>query len=171
MQVLDLMSSWASHLPDIEGLAVTGLGMNAGELAQNPQLAHCCVHDLNQDPRLPFPDNRFDAAVCSVSAEYLTQPVEVMRELGRVLKPGSPAMITFSDRWFPTRAIALWSDLHPYERMALVLEYFRQAENFTGLVTETVRGLPRPAADKYAGQLARSDPVFAVWGYVAGQSD
>jgi SAM-dependent methyltransferase len=171
MQVLDLMSSWVSHLPDIEGLTVTGLGMNAGELAANPQLAARLIHDLNEDPRLPFPDNHFDAAVCSVSIEYLTRPVEVLRELGRILKPGSPAMVTFSDRWFPTKAIALWGDLHPFERMALVLEYFRQAANFTRLATETVRGLPRPETDKYADQRSVSDPVYSVCGYAAAQSD
>jgi len=170
MQVLDLMSSWMSHLPDSLGPGVTGLGMNAEELAQNPQLGERILHDLNQDPRLPFPDRRFDAAVCSVSVEYLTQPVEVLRELGRVLRPGAPAIITFSDRWFPTKAIALWSELHPFERMALVLEYFRQAGNFTGLATETVRGLPRPAADRHAGQRSVSDPVFAVCGHAAAQS-
>ena len=93
----------------------------------------------------------------------------LMRELGRVLKPGSPAMLTFSDRSFPTKAIALWSDLHPVERMALVLEYCRQAGNFSGLATETVRGLPRPKDDRYAGQRIASDPVFAVFGYASGQ--
>lgn len=75
MQVLGLMSSWVSHLPDRDDLTVTVLGMNSGELAQNPQLAEHCVHDLNEEPQLPFPDNHFDAAVCSVSIEYLTQPV------------------------------------------------------------------------------------------------
>jgi len=170
MEVLDLMSSWVSHLPDSIDLSVTGLGMNAEELAQNARLGERVLHDLNQEARLPFPDDRFDAAVCSVSVEYLTQPVEVLRELGRVLRPGAPAMITFSDRWFPTKAITLWSELHPFERMALVLEYFREAGNFTGLATETVRGLPRPVADRHAGERVVSDPVFAVSGHAAAQS-
>ena len=165
MQVLDLMSSWDSHLPDaLAGLTVTGLGMNAEELAQNRQLAGSVIHDLNINPQLPFDDNRFDAAICTVSVEYLVRPVEVLRELGRVLKPGATAIMTFSDRWFPTKVIQLWTELHPYERMSLVLEYFRQAGNFSGLGTEIRRGLPRPEADNYAGQLALSDPVFAVWG-------
>ncbi|MGB5339642.1 MAG: methyltransferase domain-containing protein, partial [Gammaproteobacteria bacterium] len=80
MQVLDLMSSWDSHLPDaLEGLSVTGLGMNAEELAHNPQLAEAVVHDLNMHPRLPFDDNRFDAVICTASVEYLVEPVAVMR--------------------------------------------------------------------------------------------
>jgi len=166
MQVLDLMSSWISHLPEDSGaIRVTGLGMNADELAQNPRLEERLVHDLNAQPVLPFPDNSFDAAICSVSIEYLIQPVAVLRELGRVLKPGAPAIITFSDRWFPTKAIQLWTELHPFERMGLVLEYFRQAGNFGALHSESQRGLPRPPDDKYAGQLAHSDPVFAAWGH------
>jgi hypothetical protein len=72
--------------------------------------------------------------------------------------------VTFSDRWFPTKSVRLWSDLHPHERMALVLEYFRQAGNFTGLATESISGFPRPADDKYADQQPLSDPVFAVSG-------
>lgn len=169
MRVLDLMSSWVSHLPaEPDDLQVTGLGMNASELAQNPRLAERVVHDLNREPVLPFEDRYFDAALCTVSVEYLTQPVAVLRELGRVLRPGAPAVITFSDRWFPTKAIALWSELHPFERMGLVLEHLRAAGNFTGLATESLRGYPRPADDRYAGELALSDPVFAVWGHASG---
>jgi SAM-dependent methyltransferase len=166
MQVLDLMSSWVSHLPEDPGaISVTGLGMNNEELAENPRLDERVVHDLNAQPELPFPDNSFDVAICSVSIEYLVQPVAVLRELGRVLKPGAPAIITFSDRWFPTKAIELWTELHPFERMGLVLEYFRQAGNFGALHSESLRGMPRPQDDKYAGRLSHSDPVFAVWGH------
>ena len=166
MQVLDLMSSWVSHLPEDTGaIRLTGLGMNAEELAQNPRLEERIVQDLNARSELPFPDNSFDAAICSASIEYLVQPVAVLRELGRVLKPGKTAIITFSDRWFPTKAIELWTELHPFERMGLVLEYFRLAGNFSTLHSESLRGLPRPPDDKYTGQLAHSDPVFAVWGH------
>ena len=166
MQVLDLMSSWVSHLPEDTGpISLTGLGMNTEELDQNPRLDERIVHDLNAQPVLPFQDNAFDLVTCSVSIEYLIRPVAVIRELGRVLKPGAAAIITFSDRWFPTKAIELWTELHPFERMGLVLEYFRQAGNFGELHSESLRGLPRPQDDKYAGQLAHSDPVFAVWGH------
>jgi SAM-dependent methyltransferase len=163
------MSSWVSHLPEeLDGLTVTGLGMNAEELAQNPRLAQRVVHDLNLDPGLPFEDRGFDAVICTASIEYLTQPVAVLRELGRVLKPDAPLIITFSDRWFPTKAIALWNALHPFERMGLVLETLRAAGGFTGLATESVHGYPRPPDDKYAGQLPLSDPVYAVWGRTSG---
>ncbi len=165
MRVLDLMSSWQSHLPEqIIDLQVTGLGMNAQELAENPRLSASVVHDLNRQPQLPFETALFDAVICTVSVEYLVQPIEVFRDIARVLKPGAPFVLTFSDRWFPTKAIEIWTDLHPFERMGLVLDYFRRAGGFVDLGTESLRGLPRPEDDPYAGQMAHSDPVFAVWG-------
>lgn len=165
MRVLDLMSSWVSHLPEgVEGLAVTGLGLNAAELERNAHLNARLVHDLNADAHLPFAAETFDAAVCTASVEYLIDPLAVFRELARVLAPGAPLVVTFSDRWFPTKAIALWGELHAFERMALVIDYFRKSAGFAHLGTESIRGLPRPADDKYAGQLAHADPVFAVWG-------
>jgi hypothetical protein len=165
MRVLDLMSSWTSHLPEAPaGLHVTGLGMNAQELNENPRLQERVVQDLNKDARLPFADAGFDAAFCSVSVEYLVKPVEVFREVARVLKPGAPFVVSFSERWFPPKAIELWADLHPFERMGLVLHYFQRAGGYAELGTDSLRGLPRPEDDKYAAQMAQSDPLYAVWG-------
>jgi SAM-dependent methyltransferase len=167
MRVLDLMSSWVSHLPKHIDLAVSGLGMNAAELAKNEQLADYVTQDLNSDARLPWPDNHFDAVVCTVSVEYLTNPVAVFREVGRVLRPGAPFMVTFSDRWFPTKAVDMWSELHPFERMALVQDYFQRTGGFAELSTESVSGYPRPADDPHAHERDVSDPVFAVSGRAA----
>jgi SAM-dependent methyltransferase len=165
MRVLDLMSSWVSHLPEeVAGLAVTGLGLNPAELERNPALATRVRHDLNAEARLPCDAAQFDCAVCTASVEYLIEPLAVFRELARVLKPGAPLVMTFSDRWFPPKAIALWSELHAFERMGLVMDYFRKGGGFTQLGSESIRGLPRPPDDPYAGQLPYADPVFAVWG-------
>ena len=164
-RVLDLMSSWASHLPpDLVTGTVTGLGMNAEELARNDCLDAFDVHDLNRKPRLPYPDAAFDAVICTVSVEYLTRPQAVIADVARVLAPGGVFAVTFSDRWFPTKAIRVWKELHPFERMGLVLELFHQAGRFSDLETFSSQGWPRPDGDKYADQLACSDPVFAVWG-------
>ncbi len=166
MQVLDLMSSWQSHLPEaVTDLAVTGVGMNQEELQRNPRLNEHVIHDLNAQPELPFEENQFDAVICSVSVEYLVKPVEVFREVARVVKPGAPFVVSFSERWFPPKVIAVWQEMHPFERMGLVLDYFQKSERFTRLGTESLRGLPRPADDKYAVELAESDPVYVVWGY------
>ncbi len=164
-RVLDLMSSWTSHLPDaLEMVSVTGLGLNAEELARNKRLSGYDVHDLNRVPRLPYPDAAFDAVLCTVSVEYLTRPRAVFADVARVLTPGGIFIVTFSDRWFPTKAIRIWKELHPFERMGLVLELFHQAERFASLATFSSRGRPRPANDKYADRMAFSDPVFGVWG-------
>ncbi len=165
MAVLDLMASWNSHLPDDVELTVTGLGMNTSELAQNPRLSTRLIHDLNQAPRLPLPDATFDAVLCALSIEYLTQPLAVVGELARVMKPGAPCVITFSDRWFPPKAIRLWSELHPFERMALVTDYLRLSGEFENLATESLRGLPAPAGTWRPQGRPFADPLFAVWGY------
>ncbi|MDR9437046.1 MAG: methyltransferase domain-containing protein [Thiohalophilus sp.] len=165
MRVLDLMSSWVSHLPaQPDDLVVHGLGMNAGEMQANARLHDYSVQDLNRDSRLPLDEASFDAVICTASIEYLTSPRSVIGEVARVLKPGAPLVITFSDRWFPTKAIQLWTDLHDFERMQLVSDYLRFSGQFGQLASESLRGWPRPADDPYTGQLDYSDPVFAVWG-------
>lgn len=99
--ILDLMSSWVSHLPtEIEYKRVVGLGMNERELQSNPRLDDYVVRNLNENPRLPFENGEFDGVGICVSVDYLTRPVEVLREVGRVLRPGAPVVITFSNECF-----------------------------------------------------------------------
>jgi SAM-dependent methyltransferase len=165
MRVLDLMTSWESHLPWQAGeLDVVGLGMNQAELQANPQLCEFRLHDLNAVSELPFADSGFDAVVCSLSVEYLTAPLAVFRDVARVLKPGAPFVVSFSERFFPTKVIRLWQELHPFERLGLVIDYFRFAGGFENLHTESVRGYPRPQTDAYADRLSQSDAIYAVWG-------
>jgi SAM-dependent methyltransferase len=162
--VLDLMSSMNSHLRPSLQARVTGLGMNREELQANPALDQRLVHDLNKNPKMPFPDASFDAVVCTVSVEYLTQPFAVFREVARVLRPGGQFIVSFSNRWFPPKAIELWHNLHEFERPALVLEYFLDSGEFESLETLSVRGLPRPQDDAHIGVSIYSDPLHAVWG-------
>lgn len=164
-RVLDLMAGWESHLPeDIEGVKIHGLGMNENELRKNRQLDDFSIQDLNREPALAFPDNWFDLVICSLSVEYLIDPAAVFRETARVLKPGGRFIVTFSNRWFPEKAIRIWKELHDFERMGLVLEYFLETDRFESLETLSSRGYPRPDDDRYAGNLKESDPVFAVCG-------
>jgi FKBP-type peptidyl-prolyl cis-trans isomerase 2 len=165
MHVLDLMSSWQSHLPLKTKLTnCVGLGLNEKELCRNPQLTDYGVNDLNQNPVLPFESDRFDAVVNTVSIEYLIYPLEIFHEIARILKPDGYFVITFSNRWFPTKAIKIWKEIHEFERMGLVLEYFIRSGKFRDLQTYSIRGLPRPREDKYYPDLRFSDPVYAVWG-------
>ncbi len=164
-KVLDLMSSWKSHVPDgLELDALVGIGMNDREMEANSRLTAHTVHDLNQDPHIPYEDGSFDAVICTVSVEYLTRPLDVFSEVARVLRPHGLFVLTFSHRWFPPKVISLWRDLHPFERVGLVTEYFLRTDRFSNLTTLSIRGWPRPEHDRYYPRLKASDPVFAVWG-------
>ncbi len=149
--ILDLMSSWVSHLPaEVAYAGVTGLGMNAAELAANPRLDRRLVQDLNADPVLPLPDRSFDAACICVSVQYLQRPVEVFAELARVLRPGAPLVVTFSNRCFPTKAVAIWRALDGAGQQRLMALAMRDA-GFAA--TELRAAVPR-----------RGDPIWAVIG-------
>ena len=150
--LLDLMSSWVSHLPaDVAYRRVTGLGMNAAELRANPRLTAHVVQDLNAQPVLPFQNQEFDGAAICVSIDYLTQPVAVLRELARVLRPGAPLVITFSNRCFPSKAVAAWHALDDRGHLALVRQYLLAAGGWQAI--ELLDRSPAPG---------RSDPLFAV---------
>ncbi len=165
MHVLDLMSSWRSHVPESLPLgSLVGLGLNAEEMADNPQLTEYMLHDLNSDPRLPFEDRRFDAVICTVSVEYMTRPFEVFRDVARVLRPEGLFIHTFSNRWFPPKAIKIWEELSEFERMGLVSEYFLESGSYDNLRTFSARGWPRPETDRYYPGLLTADPVYAVLG-------
>jgi SAM-dependent methyltransferase len=126
--ILDLMSSWVSHLPeDVAYASVTGHGMNAEELAANPRFSRWFVQDLNIDPVLPPNDGEFDGACLCVSVQYLQRPVEVFREVARVLRPGAPFVVTFSNRCFPTKAVAIWQSFSGPDQQRLVGAYMREA--------------------------------------------
>lgn len=157
--ILDLMSSWVSHLPpEARYERVVGLGMNEAELRANPRLSERVVQNLNREPRLPFADESFDGCVCTVSVQYLTRPAEVFAELGRVLRPGAPAVVTFSNRMFPTKAVAVWMSLDDRGHIDLVGSYFRRSGRFAEI----------RAYDASPGR--RSDPLFAVAARRAGVS-
>jgi len=125
---LDLMSSWVSHLPPATQYAeVIGHGMNAAELAANPWLSRWFIQNLNRDPRLPLADDSVDAVMICVSIQYLQQPVAVLREVARVLRPGGPLIVSFSNRCFWTKAVAIWRALDDDGHVRLVELYLRHA--------------------------------------------
>ncbi len=133
--LLDLMSSWVSHLPpEIAYAEVIGHGMNAEELSANPRLSRWFVQNFNRDPILPLSDDRIDAAMMCVSVQYLQRPVEVMREVARVLRPGGPFIVSFSNRCFWTKAVAVWRALDDDGHARLVEHYLRHT-GFTGIET------------------------------------
>lgn len=150
--ILDLMSSWVSHLPD--GLAlgeVIGHGMNADELAQNPRLTRWFVQDLNSDPVLPLADHSLGAALCCVSVQYLQRPLDVFAEVRRALRPGAPFIVSFSNRCFWTKAVAIWRSLGLQDHARLVHLYFERA-GFSAIAVHVLKGE------------LQGDPLIAVVG-------
>jgi SAM-dependent methyltransferase len=129
--ILDLMSSYKSHLPEeYNPTKVIGHGMNEVELQANVQLSEYFLQNLNQNPKLPFADAIFEAVLCAVSVQYLVRPLEVFKEVGRVLKPGGIFVVSFSNRMFPTKAVRVWRESGEASRVALVEQYFRQSGMF-----------------------------------------
>jgi SAM-dependent methyltransferase len=150
-KLLDVMSSWRSHLPDgVRGSSVVGLGLNAEEMADNPQLASHVVHDLNADPRLPFGNEAFQGAMCAVSVQYMTHPLLVFREVHRVLQSGAPFVVSFSNRCFPTKAATVWLKTTDEQHRTLVRAYFEAAGGWGDLRDE----------DRSPGG---GDPLYTVW--------
>lgn len=126
--LLDLMSSWVSHLPpELPAAEVIGHGMNAQELAANPRLTRWFIQDLNREPVLPLDDHSCDAALCCVSVQYLQKPIEVFADVRRILRPDAPFIVSFSNRCFPTKAVAIWRALDPSRQAGLVRLYFDRA--------------------------------------------
>jgi SAM-dependent methyltransferase len=156
--VLDLMASWVSHFRH-PPRHLTVLGMNAQELEANPQAAALVVHDLNADPRLPFPAAAFDAVVCCVSVDYLVRPLEVFADLGRVLRPGGVLVCTFSNRCFPTKAVRGWLTASDAEHCSIVAGYFERSGGWNPAISER-RTLPTHLGD----------PLFAVWATRTGET-
>ena len=163
-ETLDLMSSWRTHWPaEHPRRRIVGLGMNAVEMAENPQLDDYLVRDINADPSLPFAEASFDAVVITVSVQYLTSPVAVFAEVARILRPGGVFIVAFSNRCFPTKAVRVWRATNDEDHIELVASYLHRAGGFSG-----VRGgLANP-------DLAPpGDPLFAVYAYkeAAGDGD
>ncbi|HEU0022281.1 MAG TPA: methyltransferase domain-containing protein [Dehalococcoidia bacterium] len=160
--VLDLMSSWRSHWPSGHPRQrLVGLGLNAEEMADNPDLDEYVVHNVNQDPVLPFADEAFDAVVITVSVQYLTRPIETVRQVNRILRPGGPVIVSFSNRMFPTKAVKIWRNSSDRRHLELVASYLDYAGGF-----EDIKGGLANPQDCPPG-----DPLFVVMGKKVAASD
>ena len=150
--IIDLMSSCVSHLPEnVLYRSVTGLGMNVDELAANRRLTKKIVHDLNRTPDLPFEDASFDGCAIAVSVQYLVQPIAVLAEIARVLRPFAPCVISFSNRMFPTKAVMVWRSSGDVDHARLVSYYFSKTGEFD-----------EPECRDLSPDPGNSDPLFVV---------
>ncbi|MBE9028197.1 class I SAM-dependent methyltransferase [filamentous cyanobacterium LEGE 11480] len=160
-RILDLMSSWVSHLPDdVSFEHVEGHGMNSAELARNPRLNHYFVQNLNHEPKLPLEDASFDAVLCTVSVQYLQYPEAIFSEIYRVLKTDGIAIFSFSNRMFYQKAIASWRDGSERDRIALVKSYFGSVPRFS--TPEVIQSEAKTLKLLQMFGLPGSDPFYAV---------
>jgi hypothetical protein len=167
--ILDLMAGWESHVPASLSVGrLVGLGLNENELRQNRALTERVIHDLNSDPRLPFPDDTFDVILNTVSVDYLTRPFEVFGEAGRILRPGGLFLVIFSNRMFPEKAVTIWRRSTEQERVIMVEDLFLDSRAFEPPRLFVSLGRPRPTTDKYSPLGLPSDPVYAVYAEKVG---
>ena len=153
--VLDFMSSWRSHWPqDHLKRRLVGLGLNAEEMIDNPDLDEHIVQNVNQNPCLPFRDNLFDAVVITVSVQYLTKPIEIFRELNRVMKENGVLIVSFSNRMFPTKAVNIWRNTDDKGHLDLVSSYMQYAEGFEDIKGGLANAQSSPP----------NNPLFVVMG-------
>ena len=153
--ILDICSSWVSHYPkDLKFSRACGMGMNELELKQNTQLSEYVVQDLNINPVFPYPDNTFDYVTCVVSVDYLIRPLEVFSEIRRVLRPGGRAIISQSNRCFPSKAINIWLNTNDLQHIYIVGSYFHYAGGYKAPESFDISPLP--------GWTSRSDPMYIV---------
>lgn len=164
--ILDLCSSWTSHIDvstkeRLNLQRVAGLGMNAEELKANPVLTEYNVQDLNANPNviLPYESNSFNVVLCQLSVDYLIHPLQVFREVSRVLKPGGKVVVLFSNRLFLSKAVGLWTGADDIDHAYIVGSYLHycngQLEQIQAkdLSTRKGRGKDRPIM---------GDPLYAV---------
>lgn len=169
--ILDLMAGWDSHIPEnIKPSGVVGLGLNENELKKNPALTRTVIHDINKDPKLPFPQDTFDVVLNTVSVDYMTRPMEIFGEVARILKPGGLFLVIFSNRMFPQKAVKIWRDADEDERIIIVQDFFKESGMFEKPKFFISRGKPRPKSDKYATLGIPSDPVYAWYAEKKGEA-
>ena len=151
--ILDLMSSWRSHIPpDLPVRRLIGIGLNDVEMNENPQLDERIIHDLNANPTLPLEGGSLHAAIVTVSIQYMTKPVEVFRDVNRLLKPGASFHVIYSNRMFPTKAVAVWQSLDDRRRAQLIASYFQNSGGWGEIRAINIT----PPLPHY------SDPVYVV---------
>lgn len=166
LDVLDLCSSWISHLPN-DGIKygnVVGVGMNERELASNEQLTKYFVQDLNKDPLLPqFEDNSFDVICNVVSVDYLTKPLEIFQEMHRILRPGGVSLMSFSNRCFPTKVIAMWLQADDIGRLTIVGSYNHYSAKWSSIEALDLKDMVPTPKRPSAGDIMKNPSLGLAW--------
>jgi SAM-dependent methyltransferase len=165
LDILDLCSSWISHLPtDLQYGRVAGVGMNEKELEANKQLTEYYVQDLNQKPALSqFEDNSFDVICNVVSVDYLTKPLEIFQEMHRILRPGGISLMSFSNRCFPSKAVAMWLQADDIGRLTIVASYYHYAAQWESIEALDLKEMQATPSRPSAGEVFKNPASLTAW--------
>ncbi len=166
MQVLDLMAGAHSPLQNsnLQLASLSCAGLNPQELDANPICTQRDQINVNEPDALEiYQQDQFDAVLIHAAIEYVTQPDHLMDQIARILKPGGRIIISFSNRSVTEKAVHIWTELHEFERPALVLSYLQHSNAFCKFNSFSMRGLFRPEDDLLSDRLLYSDPVYAIW--------
>ena len=157
--VLDLMSSWVSHLPStIKYKKVIGHGMNEAELNSNERLDKFWIQNLNNTQNMPIEDSFIDVGLIVAGWQYLQYPEKVSLELSRIIKNGSLLIISFTNRAFWTKAPNIWT----YSSEEKRIEYITSILCSNGWRIEKVLNERTQERKLFGFYSTESDPFFSV---------
>ena len=157
--ILDLMSSWVSHLPtNIRYKKVIGHGMNQAELSSNERLDSIFVQNLNKKQNMPIEDSSIDVGLIVAGWQYLQYPEKVSLELSRIIKSDSLLIISFTNRAFWTKAPNIWT----YSSEEKRIEYVTSVLTANGWRIEKVFNEKTQDKKLFGFYSSESDPFFSV---------
>ena len=157
--LLDLMSSWVSHLPNnIRYKKVLAHGMNEAELKANTRIDKFWIQNLNNTQNLPVEDSTVDAGLIVAGWQYLQYPEKVALELSRIIKSDSLLIVSFTNRAFWTKSPYIWTNSSDEER----IDYVKSVLNSNGWRIEEIFN-EKTYENKFFGFYSlESDPFFSV---------
>ena len=157
--ILDLMSSWVSHLPlNIKYKEVIGHGMNEDELRSNKRLDRFWVQNFNKKQNMPIEDSTVDVGLIVAGWQYLQYPEQVSLELSRIIKPESLLIISFTNRAFWTKSPNIWTYSSEQNR----IDYIKNILSYNGWRIEKIFNEKTQEKKLLGFYTAQSDPFFSV---------
>ena len=157
--ILDLMSSWVSHLPtNTKYKKIIGHGMNESELRANKRLDSFWVQNLNKIQILPIEDSSVDTGLIVAGWQYLQYPEKISLELSRIIKKDSLLIISFSNRAFWTKSPNIWTNSSEEGR----IEYVKKVISSNGWSVEKILNEKTYDNKLFGLNFLESDPFFSV---------
>lgn len=117
---------------------------------------------------LELEDESFDAAVCALGLMYVPDPVESLKEMNRVLKPGERAVIAI---WGERKKCG-WADIFPIVDKRVASDvcplFFQQGTGNTLEHSFDKAGFDEIEIERFSATLHYPDPEVAIMAAFAG---